>query len=130
MFLIVSLAGALGSVVHANRSFYTYVGERKLLFSWLLYYIILPFSGAILGLIFYIAVRGGLFAQSTAQQTSPFGFAAVAALVGLFSVQALAKLEEVANTVFTKPPERSDSFKEKSPSETKAKGNDKAEAPR
>jgi len=102
LFFIIALAGALGSLVHALRSFYWYVGNRELVLSWLAMYILLPVSGAVLGLIFYITIRGGLFPQATIQQTSPFGFAALSALVGMFSVQAALKLQDIAETVFTK----------------------------
>ncbi|MGE5457580.1 MAG: hypothetical protein ACM3RX_04435 [Methanococcaceae archaeon] len=105
LFLIVALAGALGSSVHALRSFYWYVGNRELVLSWLAMYLLLPFTGALLGLIFYITIRGGLFPQATIQQTSPFAFVAISALVGLFSVQAALKLQDIAETVFTKPGE-------------------------
>ncbi len=76
-------------------------------------YIVLPVFGATLGLIFYIAIRGGLFPQATIQQTSPFGFAALSALVGLSSVHASLKLREIADTVFTKPGEGRDSRTQK-----------------
>jgi hypothetical protein len=103
LFFIVALAGALGSLVHALRSFYWYVGNRELVLSWLAMYILLPVTGALTGLIFYIIFRGGLFPQATVQQTSPFGFVALSALVGMFSVQAALKLRDIADTVFTKP---------------------------
>jgi hypothetical protein len=53
LLLIVAFAGALGSLVHALRSFYWYVGNRDLVMSWLAVYILLPVIGALLGLIFY-----------------------------------------------------------------------------
>ena len=65
-------------------------------------YILLPITGALLGLIFYITIRGGIVPQAPIKDTSPFGFVALSALVGLFSVQAALKLQEVANTIFTK----------------------------
>ena len=46
--------------------------------------------------------------KSLAQQTSPYGFAALAALVGLFSEQALLKLKGVSEIVFTKGEIRKD----------------------
>jgi len=113
LFIIVAIAGALGSLVHALKSFYWYVGNRELIWSWLAMYFILPVSGATLGIIFYIAIRGGLFPQATIQQTSPFGFAALSALVGLFSVQASLKLQDIAETVFTKAGEGQDSKPQK-----------------
>lgn len=102
LLLIVALAGALGSSVHALRSFYWYVGNRGLVMSWLAMYLLLPVIGSLLGLIFYTTIRGGLFPQATIQQTSPFAFVAISALVGMFSVQAALKLQDIAETVFTK----------------------------
>lgn len=102
--LIVILSGALGSLVHALRSFYKYVGNKALVWSWLAMYIMLPFVGATLGLVFYLIILGGFFAsQSTAQQTNPFGFMALAALAGLFSEQAILKLKTVAETLLSEP---------------------------
>ena len=66
-------------------------------------YILLPLVGACLALIFYFIVRGGFFAPSAKfDQTSPFGFAAMAGLVGLFSQQAALKLKQIAETLFTR----------------------------
>ena len=49
--------------------------------------------------------RAGLFSSSTStSDASPFGFAAIAALVGLFSEQAVEKLRQIARQVFTEAP--------------------------
>lgn len=104
LLLIVALAGALGSLVHALRSLSWYIGNRELVRSWLARYILLPFVGSTLGLLFYFVIRGGFFSpEATVQQTSPFGFAALAGLVGLFSEQAVLKLKEVAEILLAKP---------------------------
>lgn len=124
LLLIVILAGALGSLVHSVRSVYWYVGNRKLKWSWLAKYLLQPFAGSALAMIFYVVVRGGFFSpQTTFENTSPFGFAALAALVGLFSEQAVLKLKTVAETVLERPapganasPQDEDS--ERSPQET------------
>jgi hypothetical protein len=101
---IVILAGGLGSLVHALRSVYWYVGNRNLVWSWFGKYLLIPFSGSALAVVFYFVIRGGFFSpQSGFSQTSPFGFAAMAALVGLFSEPAVFKLKQVAETVFTAP---------------------------
>jgi hypothetical protein len=105
LFLIVAMSGALGSLVHALRSFYWYVGNRELVRSWVAKYVLLPFVGSSLGLVFYLVIRGGFFSpQASLQQTSPFGFAALAGLVGMFSEQAVLKLKEVADTLLKEPP--------------------------
>ena len=104
LIFIVALAGALGSLVHALRSLYWYVGNRELVWSWLAKYILLPFVGSTLGLVFYFVIRGGFFSpEATIEQTSPFGFAGLGALVGMFSEQAVLKLKDVAETLLAKP---------------------------
>jgi hypothetical protein len=110
LLLIVILAGALGSLVHSIRSVYWYVGNRRLKWSWVAKYALQPFAGSALAMIFYVVVRGGFFSpQTTFQMTSPFGFAALAAIVGLFSEQAVLKLQEVAEIILTKPGPGADS---------------------
>ena len=42
--------------------------------------------------------------HTTVQQTSRFGFAAIAVLVGLFSEQAVLKLKQVAESLLTEAP--------------------------
>lgn len=101
---IVILAGALGSLIHAMRSVYWYVGNRNLVRSWLAKYFVMPFTGSALAVMFYFVIRGGFFSpQSNFSQTSPFGFAALSAMVGLFSEQAVLKLKQVAETILSKP---------------------------
>lgn len=54
-----------------------------------------------LAVIFYLVLRGGLLsAGASASDISPYGFAAVAGLVGMFSKQATDKLEEVFSNLF------------------------------
>lgn len=109
LFLIVGLAGALGSLVHALRSLYWYVGNRALVWSWLAKYILLPFIGSTLAFVFYFVLRAGLFSpQATVEEASPFGFAALAGLIGMFSDQAAEKLKEVAATLLAPTPKGTD----------------------
>ena len=103
-FLIVALGGALGGLIHTTRSIAKYVGNREFRWSWVPYNLTLPLVGALGGTVFYIVLRAGLFSPSTSvSEASPFGFCAVALLVGLFSEQAMEKLKEVAGNVFTQP---------------------------
>ncbi len=103
LFAVVALAGAAGALVHSMRSFWWYVGNRNLKWSWLIKYLLEPIAGAALATVFYLALRGGLFsAEATPEQTNPFGFAALAGLVGMFSDQASEKLKLVAEQVFEK----------------------------
>ena len=53
-----------------------------------------PFAGTALAVVFYLVIRGGFFSpQAGFKQTSPFGFAAFAAMVGMFSEQAVLKFK-------------------------------------
>jgi hypothetical protein len=109
LLLIVTIAGALGSLLHGLRSIYWYYGNRDLITSWYPKYLLLPVSGAIIGLLTYLLLRGGLFAlQATTSTTTPFAFAAVSGLMGLFSEQAITKLKQIFEQLFTPPPKGAD----------------------
>lgn len=104
LLLIVVFAGALGGQVRSMRSIAWYVGNKKLEKSWLLQYVMAPFIGAILAIIAYLVIRGAFFpANISAQQTSIYGFAGLASLVGIASDPIALKLKDVADTLFTKP---------------------------
>lgn len=128
---LVIFAGALGSLIHAVRSVYWYAGNRKLVWSWTAKYLMLPFAGSALAVVFYIVIRGGFFSpQAGFGNTSPFGFAAMAALVGLFSEQAVLKLQEIAETVFTKPSPGADSKPQKPVTKSESPTPTKPESPK
>lgn len=101
LILIVLLAGALGSYIHAATSFVSFVGTRSLEKSWLWWYVMRPFIGAALALLFYFVIRGGFLSTGTdASAISIFGIAGLAGLVGMFSKNAIDKLREVFETLF------------------------------
>ena len=104
LFLVVALAGALGGLVYALRSLAWYAGNRNLKYSWLLTYPLQPVVGAALATITYVVARGGLIVvttQTSSDTVNPFGFAAIGALVGLFSSQAAEWLKRIFEQVFT-----------------------------
>ena len=114
LLLLALVCGALGALLHALRSLSTYVGNRKLKESWLMMYALLPFNGSLLALVFYVVIRGGFFASNAGVgNTSPFAFAAMALLVGLFNQVAIEKLKQVAESFFTKTEQGADSLKAK-----------------
>ncbi|HEX8735131.1 MAG TPA: IPT/TIG domain-containing protein [Pyrinomonadaceae bacterium] len=116
LLLLVLLAGALGGTIHSMRSLWWYVGNREFVESWLLMYIFLPFIGAAIAAIFYWVFYGGLFQGSSTNAPASSYLIAVAALVGLFSQQALLKLRDIANAIFTKPGEGKDAVEQASES--------------
>jgi hypothetical protein len=101
LIFLVMVAGGLGSFVHIATSFSGHVAGGNLTKHWDWWYILRPGIGMVLALIFYLAIRGGfLSVGSEAGKINPFGIAGMAALVGMFSKQAVAKLNEVFNTLF------------------------------
>jgi hypothetical protein len=102
LILMVMIAGGLGSFIHTATSFSDYVGNEKLTVNWIWFYILRPFIGIVLAVIFYLVIRGGfLSAGSGSDNINPFGISALAALVGMFSKQATDKLNDVFNILFT-----------------------------
>jgi hypothetical protein len=111
LIFIVALAGALGGLIRATESLYWYVGKRALERRWVAESVLLPFVGTTLGLVFYFVIRAGFFSpQAPVQETNPFGFAALAILVGMFSEQIVVKLREVTETLLAKPSAGEDSI--------------------
>jgi hypothetical protein len=100
LFLILTV-GALGSFVHAATSFADYVGNQRLCRSWIVWFLLRPLIGSALAFVFYLVLRGGLFASAADPKSiNIYGFAAIAAVAGLFSKQATDKLREVFDTLF------------------------------
>jgi IPT/TIG domain len=107
LLLLVLLAGAIGSYVHATSSFVDYLGNRTLISSWVWWYLLRPYIGMMLALLFYFVFRGGFITAGVNQGGSdaasfinPFGIAAMGGLVGMFSKVAADKLNEVFLTLF------------------------------
>ena len=110
LLVLVMIAGGLGSFIHTATSFGDYVGNKTMAKSWILWYILRPFIGMVLAVVFYLVVRGGFLSAGTnAGNINPFGIAALAGLVGMFSKQATDKLNEVFNTLFRTAPGEGDS---------------------
>lgn len=113
LFIMLVMAGALGGCIHAMRSFFWYVGQRELKWSWLAMYYTLPFIGAAMAMIFSLLIFAGFVDNTTGRSQSLF-IIAVAGLVGMFSQQAALKLTDVANAFFTKPGQGRDAKPQKS----------------
>lgn len=109
LLIIVILCGALGSLIHALKSFINFTGSQKFKAAWVWWYLLRAPMGALLALVFYFALRGGLLLLTngnTAADFEVFGIASVATLVGLFTEQATAKLKELFDTLFTPKQQR------------------------
>jgi len=110
LVLLVLLAGALGSYLHAIRSLADFIGNRTAMASWFWWYIARPFVGMAMALIFYAVLRGGFLAgtPADAKVVNPFGVIAIGALVGMFADKAAQKLAEVFDTLFKAADTRKD----------------------
>ena len=117
LFIMVAAAGALGSLIHTLTSFVDYVGNRRLALSWVWWLLLRTPIGIALALMLYLVLRGGLFSlpsngagAGVNNGLNPYGFAAVAAMAGMFSKQATDKLRELFDTLFhtTQPVDRAD----------------------
>ncbi len=98
---IVVIAGALGSYIHTVTSFATFVGNRTFSGTWIWWCLLRPPIGVSLALLFYFAVRGGFLSSgAVGSDVSPYGVAALAGLVGMFSKQAADKLRETFDNLF------------------------------
>ncbi|NJO36125.1 MAG: hypothetical protein HC869_26800 [Rhodospirillales bacterium] len=95
--------GAIGSYIHVAASFSDYVGNRRLVTSWIWWFVLRTPIGILLAVVFYVAIRAGFLtgsASSSTEVVNPFGIAAMSAMAGMFSKQASDKLNEVFTTLF------------------------------
>jgi hypothetical protein len=101
LMVMAAVAGALGGWTTAIRLFAFWAGERKLKATWPWWFGNRVLGGAALALIVYLLIRAGLFgSESATGDVNPYGTAAFAALVGLFTRQAMTKLQAVFDTLF------------------------------
>lgn len=101
VILLALLAGALGAAIQVFSSLSGFVGNRTFKASWLMWYIVRMPTGALLGLFLTFALQGGLpIEQVSFDGANPFQICFLAGLAGLFSRNALDKLEDVFETLF------------------------------
>lgn len=101
LILLVIVAGMLGAFVHGSTSLADYIGNDRFSRSWTWFYLLRPVIGMALALVFYFVIRGGFLTTSGgAKDINPYGIAALAGMVGMFSKQATDKLGEVFGTLF------------------------------
>jgi hypothetical protein len=98
---LVAVAGVLGSLVHTMDGFALHVADKDFDKAWNWWYLIRPLVGAGLAVLTYLLLRGQLLGiNGSTTALNPYGIAGLAALTGLFSKQAAAKLKEVFDTLF------------------------------
>lgn len=101
LLLLVIVAGMLGAFIHGATSIADYIGNNRFNRNWTWFYVLRPGIGMALALVFYFVIRGGFLTTSGgAGDINPYGIAALAGMVGMFSKQATDKLSEVFSTLF------------------------------
>ncbi|UII31181.1 S1 family peptidase [Fulvivirga ulvae] len=105
--LIMLFSAGIGSSITSILAYLLHASEKKDFdLAFVPWYFARPMMGMLLGLIFYFAMKGGILvltmdeAREGPQNLNDFALAAVGALVGMFSKNALEKLREVFNTLF------------------------------
>lgn len=105
--LLILLLGALGAQVHAVQSFADFVGNGSFSSSWAFWYIKRPLIGALVALISYSAVVGGVMGLDSVYKTSGgnlWGLTAICLLSGLYSRMVTDKMYEVFSTLLAIKP--------------------------
>lgn len=103
LLFITILFGALGSWVHAVSSYVRFTGNRQLVSSWTMWYVMRPLIGAGFAVVFYVVIRAGFATTGGANvgALSAYTVGAFGALVGLFTQQASEKLADVFDALFS-----------------------------
>ncbi len=107
--IAVLFCGAFGGLIHSMRSFYAHLINLTLRNRDLPKFILRPFSGAILALIFYFVLRAGLGQPGPGNSnagSSIIFYCAIAAVVGMFTDQTVEKLKKVADAFMSTPKEK------------------------
>jgi hypothetical protein len=103
LLLLVLLAGAVGGLLSGMRKSTQSYYKNNLCAEGLPGLYVWPLSASLVGLVFYVVIRGGFFSgQSTVSQTSTYSFIATALLAGMFTHEAYGKLKQIAETVLTR----------------------------
>jgi hypothetical protein len=105
LMAMVVAVGALASMVELIRWFTTHAGRGDLSRRWTWLYALRPLQGGALALVVYFALRGGLLGADNTKPLNPYGLAAFAGLVGLFTRHVTEKLKQVCDSIFGKPEE-------------------------
>ena len=101
--MLVILAGALGGVLSSLLKMQKYAGEGRLKWSWMLSYVVLPVSGALVAVTLYTVIRADFVNFNTdAAKIDVYGYMAVGFLSGLFANNVIQQLRTVAESLFEK----------------------------
>ncbi|NOU19669.1 MAG: hypothetical protein HOO91_19095 [Bacteroidales bacterium] len=104
LLLLIILIGALGSSLHGIVSISYHIGNGKFSTTWSTWYLLRPFAGGVLSLVFYLVIRAGFYKEF--HNANFYTILALSGLVGMFSKQALNKLSELFDFIFKSDKEK------------------------
>jgi hypothetical protein len=112
LLFIMMLSGAMGACIFSLWAVADHLGRRHDFFykRWKAWYFTRPLIGAVLAFFFYLLIRGGLLTiGADVMALNLIVIAGLSGLVGMFSEQAILKLNELADATFT--PKKADTNK-------------------
>ncbi|ACU63897.1 hypothetical protein [Chitinophaga pinensis] len=105
LLILVGVAGFLGNMIHISTSFTTFIGAGKFRKSWVLWYVVKPFTAAALAIAIYFVFRGGFLNMSDdSSNINIYGLMTISLLSGLFTDRATLKLKEIFDVLFRTNP--------------------------
>ncbi|MGJ5818569.1 Ig-like domain-containing protein [Paludibaculum fermentans] len=109
---IAFLMGGLGALLGALRSLVGFVGNRKFVSSWGIFYLSRPIFGAGLALLVHFGYRMGAFNQAVdSNPMDPANAAFIGGIVGLFADDVLGKLKDFVDRFLQMSEPRMDKMK-------------------
>jgi hypothetical protein len=103
--LVAMFAAGIGSMITTILGYLLHASElRDFKMSFVPWYFARPLIGVLVGIVFYFVLKGGIIVtvgESEAGKLNVYGIAGQAALVGLFSKNAVEKLRDIFETMFT-----------------------------
>jgi hypothetical protein len=108
LFLAVLAAGIIGGCVYSLREHTRDIAQNRYRNETWQWNLARPFIGGALAILMFFVVRAGFIQDGNNSALKPEGFIAIAAMVGLFTDQAWAKLKQVAESIFAKPENNDD----------------------
>jgi hypothetical protein len=103
VLLMVVMTGLLGALIGTGRKYQRWAHSDLLTRRDQWSYALLPLQGAMLAVVVYFTFRGGFLGTDATAPLNPYGIAAVAGIVGLFTDNAMHKLRQIMDTLFGRP---------------------------
>lgn len=116
MLPLIAVFGALGGYINCLQSFGRYVGNRQLLRSWTVYYLVFPLKGAGLALLVFLFLKMGIvtiqLGDKAIKGLDTVGYCLIAGMSGLFANHAVEMLGSLLAIIF-KPVTGKDELRDK-----------------